>query len=332
MKITELVLEQEQIDEISAAGVGQTVGKAAGGLVKGTGNFFKGLKQGYKSATAPDGTQQPATQQAPAQSAPVDNKEQIKAQIAQKKQELKDLQSQLTKAEPGIGQANNTVAATATNTPAAQQTAQGVAPQAETPPVEPGIGQQSNTVAATASNTAQPAAAQPTPAQTRQQKQAAAAKTAQAQMAANPAPAKPGNYDPNTGAAISDKAKADAAFDASPEGQQMDAYVDALTAGTFKGNFQQWKQQQQTAQAPAAAAEPNANKPSADAIKQAQLKKNLMKNQQARAAAPAAPSGFAASGVGQARQRTYAGTGGAPKSYTVREGVEFYSKFLGKNI
>jgi pyruvate/2-oxoglutarate dehydrogenase complex dihydrolipoamide acyltransferase (E2) component len=88
-----------------------------------------------------------------------------------------------------------------------------------------------------------------------------------------------------------------------------------------------------SAPAPAApATEPAANKPSADAIKQAQLKKNLMKNQQARTAQPAAPSGFSGSGVGQARQRTYAGTGGAPKSYTVREGAEFYSKFLGKNI
>lgn len=258
MKITELVFEQEQIDELAAARVGQGIGKVAGSAVKGVGDFFKGMKQGYGAARNPGSATTPQTDTA----APVD-KAQLQAQIDQKKQEIKALQAQMTKAEPGIGQANNTVAATATNTPAAQQTAQGVAPQAETPPVEPGIGQQSNTVAATASNTAQP-----TPAQTRQQKQAAAAKIAQDQMAANPAPA----------------------------------------------------------------ADSNANKPSADAIKQAQLKKNLMKNQQARAAAPAAPSGFAASGVGQARQRTYAGAGGAPKSYTVREGVEFYSKFLGKNI
>jgi len=265
MKITELILEQEQIDELSAAGVGQGIGKVAGGAVKGVGDFFKGMKQGYKAARNPGVAQEPKDNA----QAPVADKAQIQAQIDQKKQEIKALQAQMTKTEPGIGQANNTVSATATNTPAAQQTAQGVAPQAETPPVEPGIGQAQNTVAATASNTAQP-----DPAQIRQQKQAAAAKVAQDQMAANPAPA--------------------------PQA--------------------------------APAADPNANKPSADAIKQAQLKKNLMKNQQARSASPAAPSGFAASGVGQARQRTYAGAGGAPKSYTVREGVEFYSSFLGKNI
>ena len=270
MKITELVLEQEQIDELSAAGVGQGIGKAAGSVVRGAGDFFKGLKQGYQTGKAP--AQQPAapTQQA---TAPAVDANQIKAQIAQKKQEIKDLQALMTKTEPGIGQSSNTVSATATNTPAAQQTAQGVAPQTETPPVEPGIGQQQNQVAATATNTPQL-----DPAQVRQEKQAAAAKVAQDQMAANPVPAAP-------------------------------------------------------AQAPAApAAEPSANKPSPDAIKQAQLKKNLMKNQQARTAAPAAPSGFSASGVGQARQRTYAGAGGAPKSYVVRENVEFYSKFLGKII
>ena len=253
MKITELIIEQQQIDELSAAGVGRGIGKAAGGVVKGAGDFFKGLKQGYKS------TRNPGTTDSPVAAASTVN--QIKAQIAQKQQEIKDLQAQMTKTEPGIGQAANTVSATATNTPVAQQTAQGVAPQAETPPVEPGIGQATNTVAATA-----PAA---DPAEVRKQKQAVAAKVAQDQMAAQPA---------------------------------------------------------------ASSQEPAANKPSPEQLKQAQLKKNLMKNQQARTAAPAAPSGFSASGVGQARQRTYAGAGGAPKSYVVREGVEFYSKFLSKNI
>lgn len=274
MKITELVLEQEQIDELSAAGVGQGIGKAAGSVVRGAGDFFKGLKQGYQTGKTP--AQQPAaTSPSQTTAAPSVDANRIKAQIAQKQKELKDLQSQLTKTEPGIGQASNSVSATATNTPAAQQTAQGVAPQAETPPTEPGIGQASNTVAATASNTPQP-----DPAQVRQEKQAAAAQAAQDQMAANPA-------------------------------QQPAATPQ---------------------QAAAPAAEPSANKPGPEAIKQAQLKKNLMKNRQARTAAPAAPSGFAASGVGQARQRTYAGAGGAPKSYVVRENAVFYSKFLGKNI
>jgi len=47
--------------------------------------------------------------------------------------------------------------------------------------------------------------------------------------AAKPAPAAPtGNYDGNTGAPLSDKAKADAAFDASPEGKALQAKVDAM--------------------------------------------------------------------------------------------------------
>ena len=44
----------------------------------------------------------------------------------------------------------------------------------------------------------------------------------------NPNAAPAGNYDGNTGAPVSDKAKADAEFDASPEGQAMQAKVDAM--------------------------------------------------------------------------------------------------------
>ncbi len=95
------------------------------------------------------------------------------------------------------------------------------------------------------------------------------------------------------------------------------------------------KEKAAAAAAPAAAPaaqEPGAGKPSPEEIKQAQLKKDLLKKQQARSAGQTQPSGFAASGVGQARQRTYAGAGGAPKSYVVRENVGFYSKFLGQTI
>jgi hypothetical protein len=44
------------------------------------------------------------------------------------------------------------------------------------------------------------------------------------------APAKPKNFDAKTGEPLSDKAKADAAFDASPEGQAIQAKVDAMPA------------------------------------------------------------------------------------------------------
>lgn len=149
MRIIELVESQDQIDEISAAGVGQGVGKAAGSVVRGAGDFFKGIKQGYKSARAPV---DPAATTATPGAAPAVNVDQIKAQIAQKQQEIKSLQSQITKTEPGIGQATNTVSGTATNTPQPQASV-----PTETPPTEPGIGQAANTVAATATNTAPPA-------------------------------------------------------------------------------------------------------------------------------------------------------------------------------
>ena len=183
MRIIELVESQDQIDEVSASGVGQGVGKAAGSVVNGAGDFFKGIKQGYRAGRAPAGSAPATTAPAAGGGALAVDVNQIKAQIAQKQQEIKSLQSQITSNEPGIGQAANTVSGTATNTPAAQQNTQGVSPQAVTPPVEPGIGQQSNSVAATASNTPQP-----DPSQVRQQKQAAAAQTAQDQMAANSAP------------------------------------------------------------------------------------------------------------------------------------------------
>ena len=159
MRIIELVESQSQIDEVTAAGVGQGIGKAAGSVVQGAGNFFKGIKQGYKSARTPATPEVPASGTAPATgaAAPAVDVDQIKSQIAQKQKEIKSLQSQITATEPGIGQATNTVGATATNTPAAQSPAQGVAPAAQEPAVEPGIGQQQNTVGATATNTEQPA-------------------------------------------------------------------------------------------------------------------------------------------------------------------------------
>lgn len=52
-------------------------------------------------------------------------------------------------------------------------------------------------------------------------------KTSAAAPATTPA-APTGNYDGKTGAPLSDKAKADAAFDASPEGQAQQAKVDAM--------------------------------------------------------------------------------------------------------
>jgi hypothetical protein len=151
MRINELIVESQEIDEVSLAGIGRGIGKAAnmagkavggavGGTVAAAKQFGSGVKQGYQGTRNTVG----------GATAPVDV-EQIKAQ---KQQEIKSLQTQITKTEPGIGQASNNVSATATNTPAAQANAQGLAPNAQEPAIEPGIGQQQNTVGATATNTA----------------------------------------------------------------------------------------------------------------------------------------------------------------------------------
>jgi len=66
MRINELILEQQQLDELNLKGLGQGLGKAiggvAGGAVQGVKNVWSGMKQGYQSgqdALKPDGT--PAT-------------------------------------------------------------------------------------------------------------------------------------------------------------------------------------------------------------------------------------------------------------------------------
>jgi hypothetical protein len=278
MNIKELISEQQTKEAIvpalaaGARGLAKvgTKGLAAGarGLAKGTGAALGGLagmrsafKQGYTGGKL-------AVAGGPTTGDAGSDVNSIRQQIAQKKSEIVQLQQQLgtPKVEPGIGQQQGQVAAVAGNTPEPGATAP-AKPVASTPPVEPGIGQQQGQVAAVAGNT-------PDPSAVRQQKQAAAAKVAQDQMAAN------------------------------------------------------------TAAAPAVGTAPVANpaKPNPTQIRQAQLKKDLLRKQQTRTAGGRQPSGFAASGVGAPRQRIYTGPGGAPKSYTVRESVGFYSKFLGQDI
>jgi hypothetical protein len=311
MRIIELVESQDQIDEVSASGVGQGVGKAAGSVVKGAGDFFKGIKQGYRAGRAPAGSAPATTAPAAGGGALAVDVNQIKAQIAQKQQEIKSLQSQITSNEPGIGQAANTVSGTATNTPAAQQNTQGVSPQAVTPPVEPGIGQQSNSVAATASNTPQT-----DPSQVRQQKQAAAAQTAQDQMAANSAPAinrNPNNpddlgfgFDVDTGLPLKSQAEKDANI----------AKADAAEKAAA------------TAQQPAA--------PASKMTKQQQdAMKARLAGQRAAGASTAAQtgSGFNNYVAGSGERMTGVTPQGAPVFKKIqRESVKFYSNFLGKTI
>lgn len=77
MRITEVILENNQLDEITAGGVGQGIGKAAGNVVRGTKDFFSGIKQGYQqgrsgaigqASTAPTGGSTTTSQQSAASS------------------------------------------------------------------------------------------------------------------------------------------------------------------------------------------------------------------------------------------------------------------------
>ena len=80
MKINELILEQEQLDELNLKGLGTSVGKTAGsiagGAVQGAQNFWNGAKQGYtdtRNAMKPDGTTQPTTPNTPSLSQGIGN-------------------------------------------------------------------------------------------------------------------------------------------------------------------------------------------------------------------------------------------------------------------
>ena len=56
MRINELLIEQEQLDELNLKGLGQGIGKAvgtaAGGIVQGAKNVWSGAKQGYAAGQA----------------------------------------------------------------------------------------------------------------------------------------------------------------------------------------------------------------------------------------------------------------------------------------
>jgi hypothetical protein len=86
MKITELVENTNQLDELNLKGLGTGLGKAvggvAGGIAQGAKNVWSGMKQGYQAgqnALAPDGA--PAQQQGQqAASAPTQQAQQPTAQ------------------------------------------------------------------------------------------------------------------------------------------------------------------------------------------------------------------------------------------------------------
>jgi hypothetical protein len=195
MKITDLIAEQ-QIDELTAADVGQGVGKAAGavgavaGGVKGA---WQAAKKGFEKGratvagetppqTAPvAGTAAPAApgQAAPAAQGDANDPAGIQQQIKQKELELKDLQGKLRSAQKG---ADN--AAKAEKDAAQTQQAQQVAKNPATEPVAP--------VATPAGTPPAPAAQEPAaPAPQAAAEPAAPTQQAVTTPAAEPAPAAP---------------------------------------------------------------------------------------------------------------------------------------------
>lgn len=71
MRINELLIEDSQLDELTARGVGQGIGKVAGNVVRGTKDFFSGIKQGYQQGRAdPQQQAQGGTAPGSAQSTP----------------------------------------------------------------------------------------------------------------------------------------------------------------------------------------------------------------------------------------------------------------------
>jgi hypothetical protein len=164
MKITDLIVESEQLNELTAADVGQGVGKAAGavgavaGGVKGA---WQAAKKGFEKGratvageTPPQAQAAPATgtaapaaapgQAAPAAQGDANDPAGIQQQIKQKELELKDLQGKLRAAQKGADNAAKAekdaaqtqqaqqVAKAPAAEPAAQQAAPAAAPDAAT--------------------------------------------------------------------------------------------------------------------------------------------------------------------------------------------------------
>lgn len=61
MRIHEVIMEQEQLDEITASGLGTGIGNFAGTQVRRASDFFTGMKKGYQKARYLSPSKQPAS-------------------------------------------------------------------------------------------------------------------------------------------------------------------------------------------------------------------------------------------------------------------------------
>lgn len=331
MKIVELIETNEQISEGPILNkIGRGIGNVAGTVAKGVGAVAGGvaglgsaLKKGYQAGkdVVGAGGDEPAPTAGPAAGQATTPAPASAGQAAPSG----------ALAAPASEPTTNNGAAAGTATRAAT-----VPPKVDVQGLQTQIAQKEKELEGLKSQLA--TAQKPDPAAVRQEKQAAAAKVAQDQMAANPAPTEPAAAEPapaaepDAQAQLKQKFATDQGLGTHSDGKSFIQPGDKFDMFTGQPLNTSAPQAEPAAPATTPAPETNPAKPSPEEIKQAQLKKDLLKKQQARQAGGSAPSGFAASGVGKERNRIYTGADGAPKSYTVRESVEFYSNFLGKNI
>jgi hypothetical protein len=327
MKIQEIIIEQQQLDELN---VGQGIGKAVGGVAKGIGAVAGGIagipnavKKGYQAGKAAVGgsdTTQPATGTAPLgavqgavqSNAPVNNPVAIRDQIRQYQAAISQLQQQLSAPaadnqeqdteEPAQTPSNSNVRPfVRTNQP------QSTTPQSTTTP---------------ANQTTTPADAAPqSPEEIRKAKQADAAGTAQQDMAANPSPTQATPTTPQTPEQIRQAKQAAATQTAQdqmgPPGQPVAQLTTAPTPSGLgdAGNIR-----------------PGAPQPDPKA-QQAALKARLQGQRAAgTSTATQTGTGFKGSRVGVPVQKLVGtNSDGSPKFATVREG-KVYSRFFRSMI
>ena len=335
MRINELLIESEQLDEISLAGIGKGIGAAASAIGRGVGNI-KGAWQGAKDAYT----------QARDRVAPIAQRNVARGGQAKPEQAAEPGTVQTPQSYGGAGE----IAAPNLLARAQQGTTQDPALQGQQPPAQPNA---SNPPPAVSTPTAQPAAA-PAPASPEAQKADQQSKIGVGQInkiiptlrtrdlqsvkknvdatiakkATQPKPDKPLGYNQDTGAPITDKATWDAQEKANAQGQTL-AQTQGQTAPA-----QDATQQQAQSGTPASA---QGQEP--PAAEQPAQQPNLQVQQGGKAPAGRPQGGGRqAGGLSQTpnavkkRDARAAQKDWQNMATGTNEGVEFYSNFLGKII
>jgi hypothetical protein len=308
MKIQEIIIEQQQLDELD---VGQGISKAVGGVARGVGAVAGGIagipsavKKGYRAGKAAVGgtdPEQPATGVAPSGAtqftAPSSNPVAIRDQIRQHQAAISQLQQQLS--APAADDEEDP----ADSTPSTSNVRPFVRTNQSTGTTPAGTTQPDSATDQTAQD---PAAVTQSPEEKRKADLAAAADVAQKDMAANPVPSQ------QTSTA------------ASPQTPEEKRKAD-LAAAAQVAQDQMGPPGQPVAQS----ATPIDNK-----ARQAATKARIQM-QRAGGVSTAAQTGtgFKQSRVGVPVQKMVgANPDGSPKFATVRENTELYSRFLGRPL